>query len=1114
MVDAAIGPSSALAIDAATGPIGTNVDAIQNASTFGLLGTGVNIGQVEPGRPGDPQVMTPAPAPELNHNFVNPGGAAVGVADGNVSPPAAATPANLNRLDSHATEVAGVMNSQNPANAAALINRGVAPGAILFSSAYVNPAGAFFQQNNVVLGTEWVLGQGGATVPVINYSFGEPINEDFNGNGVLDAGEDVNTDGMLTLTNAFYQPGGNARRDGMNLAALYLDWRTNNRQVAGPPAAVQAADVLFVMAGPEQGPPSNSTPDDAYNNIVVGMTQRRAAGGRFDQIHPGQLLNQPLAQGAGVGTPVRNKIDLVAPGGNLVLPVPGGAFTVDTFTDTNANGLWNTVFVDNNGSGGFDANEPYIDLDGSNTYNAATEPFIDANFDGIRNEGAGADYYTNATEAINDNDGNLIINLQTTGTSFAAPHVAGVAAMLHQRGVAQGANYSTHHLVKKATLMNSASKHVLNQAGTASWTTRYENGVTPPPNPNTPASTVQSLDSQIGTGQLNAVAALRQYQAATGNTARSDMGVNLNTVNPNANSGNIPLAGGQQLKRGSLVTATLAWDRTVALTAAGANLTAVGSYNATAPSNLDLQLVNTATNAVVFQANSTVDNAEHIYFNVPADGNYALRVVNNSGGNPVQYGLTWSAGTSDGIAFSVDGGINSLGQPIAGRGPAGARPANPAEGLFAPFGDNPYPNDVNALGTAGAGFFPTEGEIFTSSQNGTNMQRISGALGTKSRVGPHNAAPAAETLLGTSPRGVLGLVPNDNVNSLSWGYDGTSLLGLFDTTSALLFSVDTASVGAPGTNVNHQATLAGIGPAPVNPLPDNVAGGDPGGEAAGDIYVSPRFGPFGKYLSLNTAPVAPRNKNNLLIDEGDLGLQAPQNRGGLNTVGEDDLDALEMTSPLFVDQDGDGMHGDQVFFTLDQFSPTITGGGAGFAVEDVLVSSPADANDAQFNLNPIGNIAPAAKYADGRDHIGLMAGDVIDALVLSDVTPLISAPFFLPLTNGALDRGLDEALFSLAPGSPTLAMFGYSAADIFYTDFDTLFFAQGEDEYYYTLFASAASLGLLPGDNVDALDIFRAVPEPSGVFLMLVGIAYLLRSGRRYARPPSSCVSVGFNFAH
>jgi hypothetical protein len=46
MVDAAIGPSSALAIDAATGPLGTNVDAIQNASTFGLLGTGVNIGQV------------------------------------------------------------------------------------------------------------------------------------------------------------------------------------------------------------------------------------------------------------------------------------------------------------------------------------------------------------------------------------------------------------------------------------------------------------------------------------------------------------------------------------------------------------------------------------------------------------------------------------------------------------------------------------------------------------------------------------------------------------------------------------------------------------------------------------------------------------------------------------------------------------------------------------------------------------------------------------------------------------------------------------------------------------------------------------------------------------
>jgi hypothetical protein len=1078
---AAVCTPDVYAIDAATGPLGTNVDAIQNANTFGLLGAGVNIGQVEGGRPGDPQVMTPAPAPEINHPFVNPGMAGVGVADGNVSPPAAGTAATPNRLDDHATNVAFVMIGQNPAPTPAnpiTQNRGVVPGATLFSSGYatlfpnplppVGPARTAavmawaFQQNNVVLGTEWVLGQGAV---VVNYSFGEKINEDGDGNGVLldedtnnnfvlNAGEDTNGDGFLdtedwngdnalTLTSASYQGVGNARRDGMNLAALYLDWRTNNRQVAGPPAAVQPSDILFVMAGPELGPDSNTTPDDAYNNIIVGMTGPRVAGGRFDQVHAGQLPNSPVAQGApAVGGIARTRFDLVAPGASR-----------------------STL-------------APLVGL------NLAT---IDSNKDG-----------TLGDTAINTGAGMV----QHVGTSFAAPHVAGVAAMLHQRGVAGGADFSTNHLVKKATLMNSASKHVLELVAAPpgapqDWTVRYENRAN---NPNSPTNTAQSLDPQIGTGQLNAVAALRQYQPATGDSARSDMGVRLQTVPANANSGNIELFGNQELKRGSLVTATLTWDRTVALTAAGANLTAVGSYNATIPSNLDLQLINTGTNAVVFQANSTVDNAEHIYFNVPADGKYALRVVNNSGGNSVQYGLAWSAGTSDGIAFSVDGGIDPLGQPILGRETGGARPANPAEGLFAPFGDNPYPNDVNALGTAGAGFFPIEGEIFTSSQNGTNMQRLSGALATKSRVGPHNAPPAAETLLGTAPRGVLGLMPNDNVNSLSWGYDGSSLLGLFDADSALLFSVDTASTGAAGTNVNHQATIAGVVGAPVNPLPDNVPGGDPGGEAAGDIYVSPRFESFGKYISTNTAPVAMRNMNNLLIDEGDLGLQAPQNRGAINTVGEDDLDALEMTTPLFVDSDGDGMHGDQVFFTLDEFSPTIRAGGAGFAVEDILVSMPADTNDAQFRLNPPGNFAAATKYADGVDHVGLFNGDVIDALVLSDVTPLFSDPFFLPLTNGAVNPGLDEALFSLAPGSPTLTTFGYSPADVFYTDFQTVFAADDLMDYKYKVFATAAQLGLLPGDNLDALDIFLAVPEPSALAMLLLTAGCLASTRRKSTR--------------
>ena len=88
--------------------------------------------------------------------------------------------------------------------------------------------------------------------------------------------------------------------------------------------------------------------------------------------------------------------------------------------------------------------------------------------------------------------------------------------------------------------------------------------------------------------------------------------------------------------------------------------------------------------------------------------------------------------------------------------------------------------------------------------------------------------------------------------------------------------------------------------------------------------------------------------------------------------------------------------------------------------------------------------------------IGLGNLDVIDALVLSDLTPGMSAS-----PNGVLDTGLDEALFSLAPGSPTLGALGASAADIFYTDFAGTF----------SLFASATNLGVLDVANVDAIDI-------------------------------------------
>ncbi|HEY3244119.1 MAG TPA: PEP-CTERM sorting domain-containing protein, partial [Phycisphaerae bacterium] len=129
-------------------------------------------------------------------------------------------------------------------------------------------------------------------------------------------------------------------------------------------------------------------------------------------------------------------------------------------------------------------------------------------------------------------------------------------------------------------------------------------------------------------------------------------------------------------------------------------------------------------------------------------------------------------------------------------------------------------------------------------------------------------------------------------------------------------------------------------------------------------------------------------------------------------------------------------------------------------------------------------------FASGVTHMGLMAGDDLDALMLLDVTPDPNAPGgFDEVPNGIVDPGLDLAIFSLDPFSPSTFTSGLggtrSPADLLITSFNG----------NYGVFRTAAQIGLLTDDNVDALSM-AAVPEP-GSLLILTGSAVFLMSRRR-----------------
>jgi len=388
------------------------------------------------------------------------------------------------------------------------------------------------------------------------------------------------------------------------------------------------------------------------------------------------------------------------------------------------------------------------------------------------------------------------------------------------------------------------------------------------------------------------------------------------------------------------------------------------------------------------------------------------------------------------------------------------------EGLLQPDPGHPSPNDVYALDNGpfpallrGAEIFQSSGSVLGAPPDTTNVDRISASWGVGPApggppfMGPFLPSPtgSVQAILAGPPPGTLGLLPPDELDGLSFGRDGGAIL---------VFSVRDDANGLPGSMVEFHSTLSpGAAPLGVG-LPSNGGGNPFGGESGGDLYTSALFAPFGGANGPPFPAPAALGSNLLYLDEVDLGLQAPAAAYNLLGPEEDDLDAVELSDAKIVDDPPDGIpdYGAKlVFFSLAPGSPSLT---PAVTPDDILVSTP-------------GFLGGFAIYADGVVDIGLLPGDNLNALVLWD-TSGPGGP------NAVLDAG-DEALFTLSPGSPSLAAGAnplmppgaHTPGDVFHKIFPP-------GPIGIAVYATAAMMGVDPDDVIDALDI-GGVWSPDGV---------------------------------
>ncbi|MDB9440562.1 S8 family serine peptidase [Sphaerospermopsis kisseleviana CS-549] len=243
-----------------------------------------------------------------------------------------------------------------------------------------------------------------------------------------------------------------------------------------------------------------------------------------------------------------------------------------------------------------------------------------------------------------------------TGSSFAAPHLTATIALLQEFADRQlrikQPNWTIdarNHQVMKAVLLNSAEKIQDNGDGLRLGMTRnlvdkqnrdwfisdaYKNPKIP-------------LDDQMGAGHLNAFRAYQQFMFGQWQPTAPVPAIGWDYNKINANSA-LEYSLEKPLKQNSFVAVTLTWDRLVELNDKNQNqlYDEDETFIDKGLNNLDLFLVSAdaqKTEIATCASVSEIDNVEHIFCPVPANGKYKIRVQFQQQVNePTQaYSLAW-----------------------------------------------------------------------------------------------------------------------------------------------------------------------------------------------------------------------------------------------------------------------------------------------------------------------------------------------------------------------------------------------------------------------------------------------------------------------------------------